>query len=455
VLLFSSCITSTLVPLYIKQEQSLGRESANRFASNTLNIFMLAAVIVSALMFAFAPQLVTVVYPGFDGDSFSLTVTLSRIMYPTLIFFVAGLVLSSLLNAQEHYLAAQLTGFPLSFSLILAAILFSDSFGIHAQAWGVVIAGALQVVILWPTLRKSYRYSPVLNVKDSSFLSLLVLAAPSVLSMAVNELNHMVDRMLASGLNAGDISAMSYAFKLIMFMLGVLVVPLTTISFSKMSKEAAKRDETAVIPHVQRSFLLLFAVIVPIVCMAAVCSEDVIRLAYGRGAFGNDSVVITGAVFMFYVVGVPFFGIRDLLNRVFHSLQDTKTPMIIACVSMAVNICLNLVLRKLMGVNGLAFATAVAALVGVILLMYRLSRRIKNVFDKPFCIEIIKHALASGVSLAAALVIKSVLPTQNGILFELLRVVAICGTALIAYSAACALLRVKLAQRVLSLLKRS
>ena len=454
VLLFSSCITSTLVPLYIKKENELGQDHANRFASNTLNVFMFLSLVISAIMMIFAPQLVSIVYPGFDGETFRLTTLLSRIMYPALIFFVAGIVLSTLLNAQEHYIAAQLTGLPLSFALIFAAVFLSDAYGIHAQAWGVVAAGVLQVVILIPALRKNYRYSFSINFGDPAFKSLMILAVPALLSMAVNELNHMIDRMLASSLNPGDISAMTYAFKLITFMIGVLVVPLTTISFSKMSKEAVKKDASAMIPHVHRSLSLLLFAILPIVMMAAVMSEDVIRLAYGRGQFDEQSVVITGTVFLFYVVGVPFFGVRDLMNRVFHSLQDTKTPMIIAAVSMAANILLNLVLRKIMGVNGLAFATGIAALIGVTLLFVSLSKRLKNVFTLKLLKELVKIFLASVVSLVIAILMKHIVPESYSTFTTLLRLVAVCGVSLIVYIAACSLLRLEQMHSLLSLIKR-
>lgn len=454
VLLFSSCITSTLVPLYMEKENALGRDGANRFINNTLNVFLFFSLIISVLMMIFAPGLVSIVYPGFSGECFDLATALSKIMYPALIFFVAGIVLSTLLNAQEHYIAAQLTGLPLSFALIFAAVFFSDSYGIHAQAWGVVAAGVLQIVILCPALRKNYRYRFSLNVSDPDFKRLMILAVPALLSMAVNELNHMIDRMLASTLNAGDISAMTYAFKLITFMIGVLVVPLTTISFSKMSKDAVRKDASAIIPHVHKSLSLLLFAILPIVMVAAVLSNDVIRLAYGRGQFDEESVRITGMVFMFYVVGVPFFGTRDLLNRVFHSLKDTKTPMIIAAVSMAANILLNLILRNIMGVNGLAFATAVAALLGVVLLFVTLSKRIKNVFSKPFLLEMSKIALASVFALVSSICLDFVYPVSLSTLGTLARLIVISGASLAIYLLACLLLRVQMVKGFITILKR-
>ena len=434
VLLFSSCITSTLVPQYMRCRSELGQSGADRFSSNALTLFTLAALVISGLMFALARPLVHLVYPGFHGEKLALTVTLTRVMLPALVFFVAGLVLSSILNAREKYVAAQLTGLPLSIAEITAAVLLSRRFGIHAQAWGVIAAGVLQIVILVPFLRGDFKYRPVVAPDDAYLKRLLILALPAVLSMAVNELNHMVDRMLASSLNDGDITAMTYAFKLIMFMMGVLVVPLTTVSFSKMAMQSLKADPRSVIPQVRESMRLLIMAALPLVLICAVENQHLIRFAYGRGRFTDENVHVTGYVFLCYVVGVPFFGLRDLTNRVFHAFEDTKTPMYIAMISVAVNIVLNLILRTFMGVYGLALATGIAACTGVILLFAKLRKRISGIFDKGFIKEMLKLLAANLPMLAFTLFISHIMPDRYGTLSVFLRLSVITLLSLAVYA---------------------
>ena len=435
VLLFSSCITSTLVPLYLRSEREHGKSGSRHFSANTLTLFSLAAFAVSAFMFLLARPLVKLVYPGFYGEKLDLAVTLTRIMMPALVFFVAALVLSSLLNAQEKYVAAQLTGLPLSFSEIAAAVFLSKHYGIYPQAWGVLAAGILQIIVLFPFFRDKSHFKPTFDPKNVVFRRMLVLAVPALLSMAVNELNHMVDRMLASGLNDGDISAMSYAFKLIMFIMGVLVVPLTTVSFSKMAKQAICSDPTVVIPQVRESIRMLLMAALPIVMIAAVESQHIIRFAYGRGAFSEENVRVTGTVFLCYVVGVPFFGLRDLINRVYHAFEDTATPMYIAAVSVAVNICLNLILRPIMGVYGLALATGIAAFIGVILLFVRLRKKVIGIFDKRFVLELLRTSCMTIPVLAVALVLSRVIPQAYGTWRVFIRLALISVASISVYAA--------------------
>ncbi len=114
VLLFNSCISATLIPLYTEERERYSLERSNHFASNAINLFALASLVVSALMLVLAQPLVNLVYNGFDAETAQLTAELTRIMVLALVFNVTSISVSSLLNAMEKYIAAQLTGFPLS-----------------------------------------------------------------------------------------------------------------------------------------------------------------------------------------------------------------------------------------------------------------------------------------------------------------------------------------------------
>ena len=199
-------------------------------------------------------------------------------------------MLSSILNARENYLAAQLTGFPLTFALLIATIGFSGTMGVRALAWGVFFSGILQVLVLRPAMRKIHGFRPSFDLGDPHFRRLMLLAGPAVMNMAVNELNHMVDKMLASSLPAGHLTCMNLAFKLITFLTGVVLVPLETIMFSKMSMKTAAHDEKGLSRMVMRSMELVALIIFPIIAVGAIMPGDVIRLAYKHGVFSEESV---------------------------------------------------------------------------------------------------------------------------------------------------------------------
>ena len=444
VLLFNSCISATLIPLYVEQRERHSLERSNHFASNTLNLFALAALAIAALFYALARPLVGLIYVGFDAEKADLTVRLVRVMLLSLVFNISSISLASLLNATEKYVAAQLTGFPLSLCVITASVAFSARFGIMAVGWGVFAANILQFLILVPFLRGWFHYTPVIDFSDRRFHKLVKLAGPAMLSMGVSELNHMIDHALASGLNPGDISAMSYAYRLITFLLGILMVPLTTVMFSKLSRLAAERDKKGMLDVLRRSVLVIAIVALPIVAVAVVLSTDVIKFAYMRGQFGMDSVRLTAGILVCYVVGVPAFGLRDFLNRVFHALQDTKTPFRVSCLVVALNIALNLVLRIFLGANGLALATSIAGTTGMVtLLLLLLKKRFGGLGFGAVLPELLKIAASALACAGVCALMNRVLPEAFGTGRVFLRLAACTGASLVAYFAFCAVLRVR------------
>ena len=353
VLLFSSCFTSTIVPMYVDERTNHSIRTANRFASNVANLAGMLSVIVSVLMIALAEPLVRAVYAGFEGEQLALTVRLTRIMLIGLVFFVVAIVLSSVLNARGQFMAAQLTGFPLSLCSIAATVFFTGG-GVVAVAWSTVLSGILQILIMLPFLRGDFHYSTDFSLHDRRIRRLVHLALPAILSMSVSELNHMVDRSLASGLNEADIPAMNYAFKLIMFLLGVIVVPIATVAFSRMSTQASKKDEAGLVQTLRTSMEQGAFLLLPIEAICIVLSQNIIRAAYMRGAFDAHSLLVTSGVFQYYAIGLVAFGLRDILVRAFQAMQDNLTPLRVSCASMATNIALNLILREFLGVYGLA-----------------------------------------------------------------------------------------------------
>ena len=453
VLLFNSCITATIVPLFVEEREKYSLRHSNHFASNALNLFILAALIIAAVMYAFAEPIVNLIY-RFDAEGIALTVKLTRIMMLGLAFNVASIVISSLLNAMEKFMAAQLTGFPLSVAVIVAVVAFSGKCGIEAVAWGVFAASVLQVVVLIPFLFGWFTYEPVIDLKDKRFHRLLKLAGPAVLSMGISEINHLIDRSLASGLPVGSISAMNYAYKLITFLLGVLMVPLTTIMFSRMSKQAADDNRKGVLASLRRSIVLISLVALPIVAIAMVLSNDVVKMIYMRGNFTLESVLLTGSVLLFYLIGVPSFGMRDYLNRTFHALQDTKTPFAVACLTVCLNIVLNLILRRFMGARGLALATSLSSYVGSMTMFVLLRKRMGRLGMRRIAGELVKIVLATLVAAAVCILMNNLLPEAVGTLRVFVRLVIATAVSAIAYLVTCIALRVQSLNEMLGGLMR-
>lgn len=433
VLLFNSCISATLIPMYVSERNRYSLDHSNRFASNAINLFAVFSLIVSAVMLVLAKPLVHLVYSGFNDEKLALTAKLVRIMVLALVFNVTSITVSNMLNAMEKFIAAQLTGFPLSLFVIGASVFFSGKYGITAVAWGVFAANVLQLLILIPFLRGWFHYTPRLNFRDPRFRKLIRLAGPATLSMGVSELNHMIDHALASGLAEGTLTSMTSAYRLITFLQGILIVPLTTIMFSKMSVKVAEKNERGALRMLKRSCLTLTLVMLPIVGVGAVMSSDVIKFAYMRGKFTADDVRVTAGILTFYIIGLPAFGMRDFMNRMFHALGDTKTPFRVSCMVVCINVVLNFVLRAVMGANGLALATSIASYCGMIVLIVLLYRRFGGGGFRKVARELTKMIVSAGLCVVVCMFMSRALPQADGLIHILLRLVVCTAVSLIAY----------------------
>lgn len=454
VLLFNSCISATLIPLFVDERENNSIDHSNHFASNAINLFALASLVITALMLLFAEPMVRLVYMGFGPEAVALTARLTRIMVLALVFNVTSISVASLLNAIEKYIAAQLTGFPLSVCVIGASVFFSERYGVEAVAWGVFAANVLQLLVLIPFLRGWFRYSPVLDIRDKRFHTLMTLALPAVFSMGISELNHMIDHALASGLETGVLTSMTSAYRLITFLQGVMIVPLTTILFSKMSRRVATGNERSALDMLMNSLMALAVVIMPVVAIGAVLSKDVIQFAYMRGKFNMQDVYATAGVLAFYVIGVPAFGMKDILYRLFHALKDTKTPFVVSCLVVLVNVVLNIVLRIYMGANGLALATSIAGYAGFAVLILRLRKRFGRIGFSKKLGELLKILVATVVCSGVCALVGRVIPAGERMGVCLVRLVVCTLVSGAAYLLCCAALKIHSLKAVFGMVHR-
>ncbi len=433
ILLLTSMITSTMIPLYIDARAEGGIRKANRFASNTINIFSLIAIAISALMMVFSRPLCQLIFQGYDQQRLDMTVHMANIMMPSLVFVLISTMLSSVLNATKHFVAAQMAGFGLSIGMIGSTVFLSPVLGPDALAWGIFIAGILQALILVPGLRKDFHYSMTFRPKDERFRKVISLGLPALMSMAVTEMSHTVDQAISSTLGKGSISALDYGYRLIAFITGVIGVPIVTIMFSKMSERESAKDRDGIKAIAMQSVEVLLMVLLPVVVLCCVLSDDIIRLVYTRGAFNEESMYLTSGVFFCYLLGVVSFCVSDLLNRAFHSMQKTKLTMWVSLFVMISNAGISILIAHYIGVNGLALGTVISSFMGTAILFVQMRRHLGRLGLKKVAGEIAKVLVAGMAAMAVSLALRNLMGGRNDIVQVLLRLAAVGGSGLIVY----------------------
>jgi putative peptidoglycan lipid II flippase len=372
----SAGITTGFIPIYSKIQQNDGKLNADRFTSNLSNTLLLLATIIVVFVLIFTLPVVKLFASGFSGETLELAVRFTRITIFGVYFTALLNILSGYLRVHEHYLAPALVGFPMNF-IIIASLFISTKTNVYIIALGSLLAIASQVVVLIPFLRQSqYRYQMVVDLKDKYLREMFLIALPVIIGTSVNEINVLVDRTMASTIAVGGISALNYARRLNGFVQGLVVTSLTSVMFPMISKMAAAANTKGLKRTVNEAIASMSLLIVPATVGAMIFAEEIVTLLFGRGAFTAEAITMTGNALFYYSFGMIAFGLRNVLARTFYALQDSRTPMINATVGVVLNIALNIILSRYLGIGGLALATSISAIVVVVLLFITLRRKI-------------------------------------------------------------------------------
>ena len=395
------------VPLFSAKLTSEGKRGAFQFAEEALSILLVVLVIFVGLSQLAMPWLVMLIAPGFadDPERFDLTVYLSRLTFPYLLFISLVSLLSGLLNSFQRFASAAFAPVLLNLCLIgsLLAMGGSGAGSAIALAWGVALAGVIQ--LLWIALNcwrlrllPSLRYPKL----TASVRQLLKLMLPAVAGAGVVQLNLVVDMVIASLLPGGSVSHLYYADRVAQLPLGVIGVAMGTALLPTISRQVAEGDEGSALATQNQAVELSLTFAIPAALALLVISEPIISVLFERGAFTVADSFVTAAVLSAYALGLPAFILIKVLAPGYFARKDTKTPVQIAIIALLVNVFLNLILMQFLGVVGIALASTISSWVNVILLVWGLKRR-RLFRPSPSMLWRIGKLLAAGVVMAAYL----------------------------------------------------
>jgi putative peptidoglycan lipid II flippase len=243
--------------------------------------------------------------------------------------------------------------------------------------------------------KKKYKHSFVLDIKDKYLKKMLILAIPVIIGVSVNQINILVDRNIASRIIIGGISALSYASRLSLFIQGIFVLSITTVLYPMISKMAVTNDISGLKQSVSTSINSINLLVIPATVGAVIFAEQIVAMLFGRGAFDISAVNLTSTALLYYSLGMVAVGLREVLSKAFYAMKDTKTPMINASVGMFLNIILNLILSRFMGIGGLALATSISAIFTMSLMFISLKKKIGALGIKTMATAFMKILVAS------------------------------------------------------------
>ena len=395
-------ISSAFIPVFSETLTQKGKEAAQLLTANIFNILLILLSTVSFALFICSPAVVTIFAPGFldTPDKYELTVELTRWMAPYLFFIGLAAFSMGILNSLKSFALPAATPITLNISMIVSILFITPLLNepITGLAIGVLIGGALQVIIQLPSIiKKGYGWGWHLNFKQPEVIKIAKLMGPAILGLAVYELNLMIDTLLASTLEEGSISFLYYGNRLVQLPLGVFAVAMAVVLLPTLSRHAAKGELKELVKTLSFSIRIILFITIPATIGLIILREPIVNTLWERGEFMHTSTQGTSVALLFYSFGLCAYSGIKIIAPAFYSLQDTKTPAKIGIYSMVLNIILNFVLMGPLKHGGLALATSLSALFNVTILIHYLRKRLGLLGGKEILNSLIKMSIAAGI----------------------------------------------------------
>jgi putative peptidoglycan lipid II flippase len=419
-------ISNAFVPILTEYLSNQGKDEAFRLARAALMLMSIILVIISISGVLLAPLIVKVIAPGFfdSADKSSLTITLTRIMFPYIFFIGLVALCMGILNVFGHFAAPALAPVLLNISMIGAVFFICPNLSkpVIGLAVGVMIGGVLQLLLQLPYLvRQGIIFWQKITIFHPGLKKIGQLMLPVILGGATYQINVLVGTLLGSLLQEGSVTYLYFADRLVQFPLGVFAIAAATAVLPSLSRQAAADDVNALKETFAYAVKLILFVTIPAMVGLIVLREPIIALLFQRGEFSLEATRLTADALLYYAIGLWAFSTVRIVAATFFAMQDTRTPMLMATVSILANITLGILLMRPLAHGGLALATSLASILNLGLLVYAMRLKLGSLGWKSIARSACQTLFSACVMGGAVWVVAAVIiPSEDRTIIELL-----------------------------------
>jgi len=363
-LLAGSALSIAFIPIF--QELSADSQKQNRFFSNIFTIGTLIFVIALSVCFVAAPYFIKILAGKSitaNPQTFELTVKLTRIVLPAQLFFFWGSIFIGVQQANKNYKFSVLAPIIYDTAIIAFGFFLYGFIGIAGFSWGVLFGAFMGHALLqfFGARRFSIKYSPRVDFEDEHFKQWFYKTIPLMLGLGITFSNEFMFRFFGSRIEGGQgaIVALNYAYKIVMIIVALFASSIAAPVYPFLSEKAKEKNygemEKILIPIFTKTaaaVIIISALIYPL-------SSDVISVLFQRKAFDAQSVILTSKALTGYLPGIFFLSAVIILQRLFYAVKDTKTPLIISTISLALSVPFYKILGDLWGISGISAAASV------------------------------------------------------------------------------------------------
>ncbi|MGH2538010.1 MAG: murein biosynthesis integral membrane protein MurJ [Candidatus Promineifilaceae bacterium] len=408
-LISAGALAAAFIPVYSASLSRDGRQSA-RLANSVITLVLLALGAISAVGILLAPWIAGQLVPGFPAEQQRLTAGLMRIiLIQTTLFGVSG-VLSSILNAHQHFALPALAPIGLDLGYLIGLNFFVPALGIQGLAWGTVAGALLHIAIQLPALwRYRFQLRPALDLRLAGVREVLRLMGPRIVTLGSVQLADLFIIRLASGMGTGSTSGYFLAYYIMQLPETLFGTAIATVVFPTMAERYNAGDLDGLKRTAMGALRIIWMLTIPSAVLLLVLGRQAIGVVFQSGAFTGASTEIVYAILVAFALRIVSEASLEIVARLFYAQHDTRTPMWVALGWLALNVGLAFPLAEALGAPGLAWASTIAFSLQSAAL-FLLNRRRLGDLDAGRLLRVGARGLLGGLALAlVALAVQSAL----------------------------------------------
>lgn len=383
----------SFTPLYMEQKLN-NKTMSNKFTSNIISILFLISLVCALFGSVFSKQIINITAPGFEGKTLYLTQQYLNISIWNVILIGIIQLYVSYLNCNDLFISSNITNLVLSVTQILF-IIVAGVINSKFLIYGVLISRILQLLFLYLFAYKTgYKFSFSLKITPEVKRA-FILVIPIFISSMIIQINNFIDKSFASSLVEGSIAALNYGAILRGFIFTIFSIAITTMIYPMLSKAFAEKNIKAVKTIFSKALNIIIILFVPITIGAIILGKPAIDFVFQRGEFDSASSAMTSSAFIMYSLSLIALALRDVITKVFYSMQDTKSTLYIGAFAVAINIIFNIILVKPLAHTGLALSTSLSAIISLPLFFIFLRKKIGSLGLKNSAVLFLKSSIST------------------------------------------------------------
>ncbi|MDR3225067.1 MAG: murein biosynthesis integral membrane protein MurJ [Clostridiales Family XIII bacterium] len=421
-MIFAGVLAATatsFMPLFSEKIEKEGEVAANKYTSQIINLLVIICIVASFIGIFLSKQIVTLftmpevaapagtnvleqigwfVTHGWTGERAALSYLYVNVTFSYMLFSSVCGILESYIRYKGVFVRQVLAGYTFSACIIIAIVASRIVEDPRLIVYGSLAGNIVRLILIaLVSKREKYKYTPEFRFTDT-VKHIFTLAMPIFIGSSVSQISFFVDDMLASGLDTGNVASISYSSLIVNTIVAITATVISTIIYPKMAQAIAQEDNDRFGDLFTRGLVITLIIGVPVSMASFLYNSQIIQIIYERGAFSEASTGLTSDAFMALAPATVFFMIAGYMIYAFYSQKQTKTPMTIAVIAIAVNILFDLLLVGRLGNIGLALATSISQAVNAMLLLLAFRKSNRVLAGRSLLYKLIKVLLASLIS---------------------------------------------------------